>query len=329
MKIVKVQFVLIYKVCYIASWKGGDFIVNLIDYKFKCLYDLKVDKKYAVKFEKLEKGKKISLLSDTMLKAMFQNENRIKYSAKFLSYFIDVDYEVILNNIKLGKNELDKEKEYDRALRCDYIAHLDDTILNIEVNNNSSLEVLERNMKYAHRLFSKKIKTEDNNYKYSQVIQINLNNFSFTSNNKIIDIYTESNEDNLVLSDKLVFIQIYVPNLRKKWYNGGEKSLSEREKYILALVDMDLDKLKGLGDEKVMNEYLKEAEEVSFEDGFGEAYDKEWALKDEGKTEGRIEGKREEKIEIAKNMLNDNVDINLIKKYTNLTEEEITALKEE
>ena len=60
---------------------------------------------------------------------------------------------------------------------------------------------------------------------------------------------------------------------------------------------MDLDKLKGLGDEKVMNEYLKEAEEVSFEDGFGEAYDKEWALKDEGKTEG----KREEKIEIAKN----------------------------
>ena len=88
---------------------------------------------------------------------------------------------------------------------------------------------------------------------------------------------------------------------------------------------MELDKLKGLGDEKVMNEYLKEAEEVSFEDGFGEAYDKEWALKDEGKTEG----KREEKIEIAKNMLNDNVDINLIKKYTNLTEEEITALKEE
>ena len=76
---------------------------------------------------------------------------------------------------------------------------------------------------------------------------------SFISNNKIIDIYTESNEDNLVLSDKLVFIQIYVPNLRKKWYNEGEKSLSEREKYILALVDMDLDKLKCLGDEKVMN----------------------------------------------------------------------------
>ena len=88
---------------------------------------------------------------------------------------------------------------------------------------------------------------------------------------------------------------------------------------------MDLDKLKGLGDEKVMNEYLKEAEEVSFEDGFGEAYDKEWALKDEGKTEG----KREEKIEIAKNMLKKKMEKSLISELTNLTEEEILALEEE
>ena len=92
---------------------------------------------------------------------------------------------------------------------------------------------------------------------------------------------------------------------------------------------MDLDKLKGLGDEKVMNEYLKEAEEVSFEDGFGEAYDKEWTLKDEGKTEGRIEGKRDRTIEIAKNMLKENFEISMISKITNLTEEEITALEEE
>ena len=84
---------------------------------------------------------------------------------------------------------------------------------------------------------------------------------------------------------------------------------------------MDLDKLKGLGDEKVMNEYLKEAEEVSFEDRFGEAYDKEWALKDEGK--------REEKIEIAKNMLKKKMEKSLISELTNLTEEEITALEEE
>ena len=87
---------------------------------------------------------------------------------------------------------------------------------------------------------------------------------------------------------------------------------------------MDLEKLKGLGDEEVMKAYIKEAEKVSFEGNFGEAYDKEWALKDEGKREG-IELRNKE---IAKNMLKDNVDINIIKKYTNLTEEELTAQEE-
>ena len=106
---------------------------------------------------------------------------------------------------------------------------------------------------------------------------------------------------------------------------------------------MDLDKLKGLGDEKVMNEYLKEAEEVSFEGGVGEAYDKEWALRDqgyrdglsqgkaegrkEGKAEGISEGKNERNIEIAKNMLNEGIDINIIIKCTGLTNEDINALK--
>ena len=272
-----------------------------------------------------------------MLKAMFQNENRIKYSAKFLSYFIDVSYEDILNNIVLGKNELDKEKESDKGERCDYIAHLNDSVLNIEVNNNSSLEVLERNMEYAHRLFSSKITRNDKTYEYTQVIQINLNNFAFLGNDKIIDVYAERNEDNLVLSDKLIFIQIYVPNLRKKWYTGGEESLSEREKYILALVDMDLERLKGLGDEEVMQAYIKEAETVSFEGNFGEAYDKEWALKDEGKREGIELGKREgielgeknKTKEIAKNMLKKNIDKSLILELTNLTAEELTALEEE
>ena len=97
-------------------------------------------------------------------------------------------------------------KEFDKAFRCDYIARLDDTILNIEVNNNSSLEVLERNMKYAHRLFSKKVKTEDNNYKYSQVIQINLNNFFYL----LLILCIFSIQDILVLVYQLFDIFLFV-----------------------------------------------------------------------------------------------------------------------
>ena len=295
-------------------------MIGIKGYKFKTLHDLELDNSYVLKLSRnIKKGQKISILSDTMLKAMFQNENRIKYSAKFLSYFIDVEYEDILNNICLAKNELDKNNENDKGERCDYVALLSDTSLNIEVNNNSSLEVLERNMEYAHRLYSKKIKRGEENYQYTQVIQFNLNNFAFKGNDKIVDIYTVTNDDNIGLSNKLIFVQIYVPNLRKKWYTKGMKSLSEEEKYILALVEMDLDKLNDLGGENIMDEYVKEAEEVSFEGGVGEAYDKEWALRDEGK--------RESKKEIAKNLLKNRVDISIIASSTGLTEEEINSLK--
>ena len=323
-------------------------MIGIKGYKFKTLHDLELDNEYVLKLSRnIKKGQKISILSDTMLKAMFQNENRIKYSAKFLSYFIDVEYEDILNNICLAKNELDKNDENDKGERCDYVALLSDTSLNIEVNNNSSLEVLERNMEYAHRLYSKKIRRGEENYQYTQVIQFNLNNFAFKGNDKIVDIYTVTNDDNIGLSNKLIFVQIYVPNLRKKWYTKGMKSLSEEEKYILALVEVDLDKLNDLGGENIMDEYVKEAEEVSFEGGVGEAYDKEWALRDqgyrdglsqgkaegfsqgkvEGKAEGISEGKNERNIEIAKNMLNEGIDINIIIKCTGLTNEDISALK--
>ena len=311
-------------------------MVGIKGYKFKTLHDLELDNSYVLKLSRnIKKGQKISILSDTMLKAMFQNENRIKYSAKFLSYFIDVEYEDILNNICLAKNELDKNNENDKGERCDYVALLSDTSLNIEVNNNSSLEVLERNMEYAHRLYSKKIKRGEENYQYTQVIQFNLNNFAFKGNDKIVDIYTVTNDDNIGLSNKLIFVQIYVPNLRKKWYTKGMKSLSEEEKYILALVEMDLDKLNDLGGENIMDEYVKEAEEVSFEGGVGEAYDKEWALRDQGyrdglsqgKAEGFSQGKIENKKEIAKNMLSKAMEVELISEITGLSIEEIKNLK--
>ena len=91
---------------------------------------------------------------------------------------------------------------------------------------------------------------------------------------------------------------------------------------------MNLEELKDFGDEIVMKEYINEAEKVSFEGGFGEAYDKEWALKDEGIREGIEQGSLNKAREIAKSMLQDKVDINTISKYTNLSIEEIKDLEQ-
>ena len=62
--------------------EGGNSMVNLRKIEIKKLYDLPVSKVDAVEIKKLEKGEKISILSDSMMKTMFQNENRLNYSAK-------------------------------------------------------------------------------------------------------------------------------------------------------------------------------------------------------------------------------------------------------
>ena len=83
-----------------------------------------------------------------------------------------------------------------------------------------------------------------------------------------------------------------------------------------------------------MEEYVKEAEEVSFEGGVGESYDKEWALKDQayrdgeeaGEKKGKEEGILTEKKVIAKSMLKDNISVEQISKYTGLSIEKIESL---
>jgi len=48
---------------------------------------------------------------------------------------------------------------------------------------------------------------------------------------------------------------------------------------------------------------------------------------EQGIERGIAEGTRQNKIEIAKNMLNENIDIQIITKVTGLTEKEIETLK--
>ncbi len=55
---------------------------------------------------------------------MFQNENRIKYSCKLLSYYLNISYKELLENLRLSENELDKEYEKDVSLRCDYVTNI-------------------------------------------------------------------------------------------------------------------------------------------------------------------------------------------------------------
>jgi predicted transposase/invertase (TIGR01784 family) len=136
------------------------------------------------------------------------------------------------------------------------------------------------------------------------------------------------NKDGLVLDDHKIIINIYIPNLRRKCYNEGIEKLEEVEKYLLVLTEKGINEAKEIGGNiKIMDEYIDEAVEVSYESGFGEAYDKEEAIYDDGIKKGMEQGMKNEKIEIARKMLNEKMDISMISKITGLTKEEIDKIK--
>ena len=260
-------------------------MLQIRNYQKKSLYEMSRGKDFVYKMKRLEdlgENEKPSILSNTMFKTMFYHTKRLKYSVKFISYYLDISYEDLLSNIKLVKNEVDKEYYDSEEERCDYVCDVNGSKINIEVNNNDSVETMERNMEYAFRLYSEKVKI-GKKYKnaYNQVIQICINNFSFVGNDKIVDIYSFQNDEGILLNNKLTIIQIYVPNLRKKCYNEGKEKLSEEERYLLGLVEENNDFSKELGkDLDIMIEYVNAAGEVTMGTNFGEAYDKEWALLD-------------------------------------------------
>ena len=295
--------------------------------KFDLLYQRGVSRKNSIKFCNIDETKKISIISDSMFKTMIYNENRIKYAARLISFFIDVSYEELLKHLKLKKSDFNKEKEKEKSERGDFVADFNGTSIGIEVNNNDSLETMERNMEYAHREYSKKVTRLNKEYSYTQIIQLNINNFSFYGNDNITDIYVLRNKGNIVMSDKIIFIQIYIPNLIKKWYDKGKEGLTEEEKFLLVLTESDIETSYDIGDGiKYMNEFIKDASGASRDDDLLESYDKEWALRDQGKREGYEEGKKDTMIETAKKMKEDGMDYSLISKYTNISFDQIEKL---
>lgn len=67
-----------------------------------------------------------------------------------------------------------------------------------------------------------------------------------------------------------------------------------------------------------MIEYVNEAGEVTMGTNFGEAYDKEWALQDQGR--------KEKNLELAKKMKEKDISLSDISDITNLKIEEIEKL---
>ena len=301
----------------------------------KCLLEQEVSNKNKFELKKsteLKEDDIIPIVSDVMFKTMLGNESKKKYVSYFLSLVLEKDYKEIYDNIIFLKNELDKNKYNDTRKTVDLIVKIDGVIYNIEMNNNYQKTYIERNIEYITELYKSSRKIGDS-YKYEYIYQININNFTFKDREKTSEVFMIRNEDKEVLTDKIKIIHLYLPKILNKYYN--KEKLSELEKLMLVFNLTNKNELNDIiGENKIMEEYKKEALDASHSEEVIGLYDKE--LEDEflkratyqegiekGIEKGIEQGKNKKSIEIAKIMLDKNMDISLISEITKLSKEEI------
>ena len=301
----------------------------------KCLLEQEVSNKNKFELKKsteLKEDDIIPIVSDVMFKTMLGNESKKKYVCYFLSLVLEKDYQEIYDNIIFLKNELDKNKYNDTRKTVDLIVKIDGVIYNIEMNNNYQKTYIERNIEYITELYKSSRKIGDS-YKYEYIYQININNFTFKDREKTSEVFMIRNEDKEVLTDKIKIIHLYLPKILNKYYN--KEKLSELEKLMLVFNLTNKNELNDIiGENKIMEEYKKEALDASHSEEVIGLYDKE--LEDEflkratyqegiekGIEKGIEQGKNKKSIEIAKIMLDKNMDISLISEITKLSKEEI------
>ena len=75
---------------------------------------------------------KMSAVSDSFFKALFLHDERLEYSAKLFSYFLDCSYEYLKENLRLEKNTFNKEQESDKENEGDLVSKIKDTYLTID-----------------------------------------------------------------------------------------------------------------------------------------------------------------------------------------------------
>ena len=286
----------------------------------------KITKEYLKQLD--EKMDMIPLSYDLVFKSIF------KLNLNLLVDFLNTSLKIEISKddkIRILDSELPVTNKNERKKMAFIIVSITDKIfIDIEMNRSKFEYVMERNFNYLDKIatiiFEKGKSIKDINN-----IQLNLN----------ISPFEEDLED-IIVPYGLLTQKIYPSNKRliikslalysKLYYNEGVKT-KEIIWYtmLLARTFSELYELfKQILDEKEVNRLMEAMIEMSNDEFILHEWqkDKMDALVKQNEMEGaKKQGIMENKIEIAKNMLKENMDIQTISRLTNLTETDIQKIR--
>ena len=247
-----------------------------------------------------------------------------------------------IEKISLDKNSiLRRELKDDKLGVLDIITELDGKEkCNIEMQLIDKNNIIERMLYYWSKMYTRQIKAGDDYNKLEKTIVILIADFNikgleeveYHSTWKIIET---NSAKKLILTDKFELDIIELSKIK-----GRENEKDQLLDWLIFLENPESERVTRKMEE---NENLKEAVEkldrISKDEKMQRIIElREKAIRDEhaiyakgvddGIEEGKAKGAREKQIEIAKSMLKENMDIEMIIKITGLTKQEIEKLQE-
>ena len=269
---------------------------------------------------------------DFVFKALFGTEENKKLLISLLNSILKG--KPYINDLSLNNSELTKILEPNKSSRLDILATSDDGIkFNIEMQCRKTNNLPTRTLFYTSKLYAKDLKKNED-YNKTKVISIWLFGENVTDRKSAINEAYVTFQKN----DKDPY-EIMTNNLRIIYLELDKYIVSDENiKYKLSKwVDFLKDPI-NLNKETVEDEDIKQARETlnyistddkersildSIQKSRNDFYNDMTAAKEEGIEEGLKEGK----IEIAKNMLKLNIDVNIISQSTGLSVNVIENLK--
>ena len=226
-----------------------------------------------------------------------------------------------------------------RGQRLDLLVKTKDEIINVELNSNYNETIMIRNLHYVFKLASENTE-RGNKYKVdNKIVQINLNFINSKHEKCEYLLYDKTHK--IELTDYIKIYKICIEIYKKKYYNNSKKFTKGEE--LIIMLDLEKKELEELSekseivdnfkedvikaneDELIVNwisreEEQKQYEEVLYEKGLSQG-------KQQGLSEGIEKGLMKKSNEIAKKMLELNMDLETISKVTGLTIDEIKNFK--
>ena len=304
-------------------------------------------------FEKMEEMMGRKLVSfDWALKKLLRSKANFGILEGFLSELLFTDIKII----QVLESEANKDTLEDKFNRVDLkVIDSEKKIIIIEIQYDHQFDFLQRILFGSSKAISEHMNESEPYSEVSKIISINILYFNLGDGKDYIycgktKFYGLHNDTELKLSTKQknafnieTVSDIYPEYFLLEITNFNDIAKDTLDEWIYFLKNEEIKEnfsAKGLNEAKQKLDVLKmnETERKQYEDH-------QWQLRQgasmyqshyvDGKIDGEkigvakgiIEGRKEEKIQIAKNLLQNNIDISVIELSTGLTKQEIETLQ--